>query len=121
MLKTRLPTILALSGIVLVGAGCANNQPTTADMMRDHAAAQGKEVALKQDLAEDWEKGNKLIDSGEKRVERAEKEIRQAEKDLREARKALQKGEREIEQGTKLRSRSERKFRNAFPESALAS
>ena len=103
MLKTRLPTILALSGIVLVGAGCANNQPTTADMMRDHAAAQGKEVALKQDLAEDWEKGNKLIDSGEKRVERAEKEIRQAEKDL------------------KLRSRSVRKFRNAFPESALAS
>ena len=120
MLNTRFPTILALSGVVLLGAGCANNQPTTADLMRDYAAVQGAEVALKKDLAKDWEKGNTLIAAGEKRVQRAEKDIRQAEKELRNARKALQKGKREIEQGKKLKAGSERKFRNEFPESSLA-
>lgn len=120
MLNIRIPTILALSSIVLLGAGCANTQPSTADLMRDYAQAQGAEVALKNSLAKDWEKGTRLIATGEKRVQRAEKDIRQAEKELRDARKTLQKGKREIEQGKKLKTGSERKFRDEFPESSLA-
>lgn len=120
MLKNQVATFLALTSIVLAGAGCANNQPTTADLMRDHAAVQGAEVAVKKGLAKDWEKGTKLIATGEERVQRAEKEIRQAEKKLRESRKTLQKGKREIEQGTTLKARSEQKFRNEFPDSSLA-
>ncbi len=119
MLKNRVSNILALSSIVLVGAGCANNQPTAADMMRDHAAVQGAEVAIKQNLAKDWEEGTRLIVTGEERVEEARKDIRQAEKELRDSRKELQKGQREIDRGTKLKASSERKFRSEFPESSL--
>mgnify|MGYP003659354261 CR=1 FL=1 len=103
-----------------MGAGCATQAPTPADLMRDYAAVQGAEVALKRDLAKDWEKGTELVVTGEKRVERAEKDIRQAEKDLRDSRKALQKGQREIERGQRLKTSSELKFRSAFPDSSLA-
>lgn len=119
MQRNRILTALALSSVVLVGAGCSN-QPTTADLMRDYAAEQSTEVALKKELAKDWEKGTKLVDTGEKRVKRAEKDIRQAEKQLRDARKALEKGKREIVRGQKLKARSERKFRARFPDSSLA-
>lgn len=120
MQKNRILTVVALSSIVLVGAGCSTNQPTTADLMRNHASEQSAEASLKKNLAKDWDKGTQLIDTGEKRVKRAEKDIRQAEKQLRDARKALEKGKREMAQGQKLKASSERKFRAQFPDSTLA-
>jgi exonuclease VII small subunit len=115
----RIRNIVALSSVLLLGAGCAASQPSTSDLMRDYAAEQGSQVAMQEALAKDWDKGSELINTGEQRVQQAEKDIRQAKKQLRDARRALKRGKRETARGQELKISSGNTFREHFPDNAL--
>lgn len=96
-------------------AGCAS-KPTTADLMRQHATEIQSQVDLKNQAAEDWEKGAKLAAAGEKRVKDGENRVKAAERDLKRGQDDIARGQQEISDGQKLMNESERIFRENFPE-----
>jgi len=106
---------LSISVLLLVLTGCAGNN-TTADLMRGNASAGQTQVDLKNQIAKDWETGQKMITTGEKRVEDGEKQVKSAERDLRSGQDDIIRGRREIVEGQKLVTESERIFRVDYPE-----
>tara|TARA_R110002111_G_scaffold246754_1_gene309470 strand:+ start:507 stop:827 length:321 start_codon:yes stop_codon:yes gene_type:complete len=96
-------------------SGCAS-QPNSADIMRGHAAVVQDQLDLRNQLADDYEQGTKLINSGQKRVEKGEKLVKQAEKNLNEGKSTIKKGYQEIREGNELMLESERRYRENFPE-----
>ena len=113
-------TSLALTGILAVAlSGCANKQPSTADLMRQHAAQDSSRAAMQKDLAKQWDRGSELIVSGNKQIRTAEKQVNQAEKQLREAQRDLKQAKRDVAKGERLKQRAEKKFSEEFPQSSL--
>jgi len=95
-------------------AGCARKSDA-GDLMRGHASDVQAQVDLKNQLAKDWDRGQKLIKSGNKNVKKGEKRAKSAEKDLKRAKDRIERGKREIAEGNKLVQDSERRFREEFP------
>lgn len=106
----------SISLFLLTLTGCASNNNTTADLMRNDASAGQTQVDLKNQIARDWEKGTKLITTGEKRVEDGEKQVESAERDLKSGQEEIARGRGEIAEGQKLVTESERIFRADYPE-----
>ena len=113
----------AVGVAMLALAGCRSTpNPSTADLMRTHAFESQAQADLKNQLAKNWERGSKLVQSGEKhikdgekRIKDSEKEIRSAERDLKKGRSQVDEGNREIDEGRKLMQESRRRFRENFP------
>lgn len=95
-------------------AGCAS-KPTTADLMRDYAENTQARADLKNELADQWTKGSKLIATGEKRIENGEDKVKSAERDLKDGKEAIERGREEIAEGQKLMAESQRQFEANFP------
>ncbi len=106
---------VGISLCLLILTGCAGKE-TTADLMRQDATAGQTQVDLKQQIARDWEKGQKLIATGEQRVEEGEKRVKSAERNLEKGQDEIKRGQREIAEGEKLIAESERTFREDYPE-----
>ncbi len=111
---------LAAGFSMYVLAGCAS-QPSTADLMRGHAEDLQTKVDLRNQLALEWEKGSKLIQTGEKRVKNGEKLVKSAEEDLKDGENQVETGNKEIAEGKKLMQESELRFRENFPSLPLES
>jgi len=105
-----------ISACLMVLAGCAASQPTTADLMKGHASEIQAQADLQNQLAKDWKKGTALTSTGEKRVNDGEKRVKSAESDLKKGQDDIEQGSREIAEGQKLIQESERQFRENFPE-----
>ncbi|MEO8419316.1 MAG: hypothetical protein ABI475_11395 [Methylophilaceae bacterium] len=101
-------------------AGCAST-PNTADIMRAHAADAQDQVDLKNQLAKDWSRGAKMVQSGEKRVKNGEKKVKSAENDLKDGQAQVEQGNQEIAEGRKLMQESEQHFHENFPKLELKS
>lgn len=91
-----------LAGLALVAC---SSQPTTADLMRQEAKSLEQQVALKNSLAKDLEKGKKLVADGESKV--------------KEGNKILEKGNAQVAEGTKLIEDAKRIYQEKFPESKI--
>jgi peptidoglycan hydrolase CwlO-like protein len=107
--------VSAISLCLISVAGCAS-KPTTADVMRGYTTELQTQIDLKNELAKNHERGQKLISSGEKRVNAGEKRVKEAERDLKRGRDDIERGNREIAEGQNLIQESERRFRENFPE-----
>lgn len=107
---------VGISLCLLALTGCVGSQETTADLMRDDASAGQTQVDVKNQIAKDWERGNKLIVTGEKRVEQGKRQVESAEDDLENGHDIIARGQQEIAEGEKLVRESERKFREDYPE-----
>jgi peptidoglycan hydrolase CwlO-like protein len=113
--KTSLVLCIGISLCILSASGCAR-KTTTADLMKGHAVELQSQVDLKNQLAKDWERGQKLITSGEKRIKAGEKRVKAAERDLKKGQDDIDRGKREIAEGQKLIEESEKRFQENFPE-----
>lgn len=110
----------ALAGILaLTATGCANKQPSTADLMRQQAAQGSSTASLQKQLAKQWDEGNDLVVSGTKRIQKAEKDVREAEKELREAQRDLKRAKRDVAKGERLRKQAEKRFAEEFGQASL--
>lgn len=105
--------------LVLTATGCANKQPSTADLMRQQAAQGSSTANLQKQLAKQWDQGNDLIASGNKRIQKAEKDVRAAEKELREAQRDLKNAKRDVAKGERLKKKAEKRFSEEFPQTSL--
>lgn len=115
MSKFSIFIVLAAGLVMFSLSGCMGGPeapPTTADLMRGHAADVQSEVDLKNQLAEDWERGAELVRTGRERVNENEQSIR-------EANEQIEQGKREIAEGNRLMEKSENAFRENFPGLAL--
>jgi hypothetical protein len=123
METSRLSICLAFVLAVGVMAGCAGQDraPTVADAMRGHATEAQDMADVRNELAENWEQGQKLTESGEKKVSDGEKKVAKAEGELREARAQVAEGRREIAEGMAMVRESERRFNEAYPGLELGS
>lgn len=111
---------IALASILLLTAtGCANKQPSTADLMRQQAAQGSSTANVQKQLAKQWDEGNDLIASGTKRIQKAEKDVRKAENELREAQRDLKRAKRDVAKGERLKEKAEKRFAQEFPRTSL--
>lgn len=110
MNKFSLSIVLAVTVAMVALSGCRGGaQPTTtADIMRGHAADVQAEVELKNQLANDWERGSSLAQTGRQRV-------REGEKMIRDGNALINQGKRDIAEGTQLMQDSELRFQQNFP------
>ena len=112
--------ILAAAAIAMsILAGCAEKAPTTSDFMRMHAADEKQMAQEQKDIAKEWDRGLKLKMSGEKRVSDAEALIKSRDKDVATVRLEIEQGNKDIIDGTAIEQRSEREFREKFPDLKL--
>lgn len=109
---------LGISLCLLALTGCAG-QETTADLMRDNASVGQDRVDLKNQLAKDWERGKKLIETGENRIEDGEEKVESAEDELESGYDDIERGRNEVAEGEKLVRESEQRFREDYPEADL--
>jgi exonuclease III len=114
---------LVVGIIAAMVSGCATS-PSNADRMREHRSdtevrAQ-VETELKDQLAQDWEKGKNLIASGNKNIAEGEKMIESSERDLRSGKNQVELGKRQFAEGTELVRDSESRFRDAFGDIELS-
>jgi hypothetical protein len=107
-------TLVAALGTL---SGCASqSKPTTAaDVMRGHASDAQEKADLRNELAENWERGQKMIESGNQSISNGERNVTKAENDLRKAQERVAEGRRQIAEGTALVQESEQRFRESFP------
>jgi tyrosyl-tRNA synthetase len=107
-------TIVIVTGTL---AGCAGQgkPATVGDVMRGHATEAQDTADVRNEIAANWEQGQKLTESGEKKVNDGEKKVAKAEDELRKAKQQVAEGQREIAEGTALVQASERRFNEAFP------
>jgi len=94
--------------LLLAGCGSSSRNPTPADLMRGHADDAQSLVQLKNQLADDWEKGAKMVAIGEKQIKEGEQLITKGQ-DL------VTRGTRELTEGRRLMEESERIFQENFP------
>lgn len=106
---------VSMSLLFLALTGCSGKE-TMADLMRDDASAEQTQVNLKNQIAKDWETGQKMIGTGEKRVEDGKKQVKSAERNLKNGQDQIARGQREISEGQKLVTESEQTFRRDYPE-----
>lgn len=114
----RLATVLCT---LFLAAGCASKsvEPTLADAMRGHSEEAQRDSEAKKALAQDWERGAELLEEGRKSVARGEQRIRDAEKAIERGTAEIERGNQQIAAGTELKTRSERRFRERFPDLPL--
>ncbi len=119
-------SVLSLS---LLSLQACVNQPNNADIMRGHAAVLQDQLDLRNQLADDHEKGAKLVATGEKRLKKGEQIIQKSERDLKKGEQLIDKSQRdlktgqdyikkanqEIREGNALILESERRYRENFP------
>lgn len=124
MNRSKVFIYLVIGAIAAMVSGCATAPGTTeADRMRDHRSdteirAQS-ESELRDRLAQEWERGQNLIESGSKQIADGEDLIESAETDFRRGQNLVERGQRELDEGTELVRTSERRFRNEFGETDL--
>ncbi|MBN1548223.1 MAG: hypothetical protein JW902_16350 [Syntrophaceae bacterium] len=111
--------LIIISNIIFIVAiitliAC-ESKPSPADIMRQHASEVKEMADLANQLAKDWERGLKLVQTGEERVKSAEKKIKSAENDLMKGKEELDLGNKEISEGNRIMQESERRFRENFP------
>lgn len=117
---------LVIGAITATVSGCATApRNTEADRMRDHRSqtelrAQS-ESELRDRLAQEWERGQNLIETGNRNIEDGESLIESAEEDFRRGQNLVERGQRELNEGTELVRTSEQRFRNEFGEADLRS
>lgn len=116
MKNSVLTSSVGISFCLLFLTGCAGNQETTADLMRDDATLGQNQVDRKNQIAKDWERGKELIVTGENRLEEGEEQVESAQDELESGQETIERGEEEIAEGKKLVRDSERKFREDYPE-----
>lgn len=100
--------VFAIAMVALSGCARGEKPATTADIMRGHAADVQTEVDLKEELANQWERGSELSQTGRER-------IRDGKEMIQEGQSQINQGKRDITQGTQLMQDSERRFRQNFP------
>lgn len=99
------------SGLLLTGCGSRETTtPTLADEMRGAAAEVQVEADRREQLADDWERGQNLIGSGQSKIERGESRISSAQRDLERGRREVEEGQAEISEGRRLVAASERRY-----------
>lgn len=110
----------AIAAIFML-TGCASQpaEPTLADTMREHSAEQQRQSDAKKQLARDWERGAELAESGRELVARGESRIEDAEKAMARGADEIERGTEQIAEGEELKARSERRFRELFPDLTL--
>ena len=108
---------LAIGVAVSALAGCASapSSPTMADMMRQDANQAQAQVDLKNQIAKEWEKGNKLVQSGEKKLKSGDEKVKSGQKQLDEGKSLIDEGNKELDEGKKAMLESEMKFKTSFP------
>lgn len=111
-------SVVSMSLLFLALTGCSGKE-TMADLMRDDASTEQTQVNLKNQIAKDWETGQKMMATGEKRVEDATKQMKSAERNLKNGQDKIARGQREISEGQKLVTDSEQIFRANYPEANL--
>ena len=115
MARPVVPVVFALVVAAVALAGCAAKTATTADAMRGYSADAQELVDLKNRLAGDWDRGQKLILSGEKNIEAGQRRIEAAERELQRGREQVEHGNREVAEGGVIVREAEHRFREAFP------
>ena len=111
------PTVAMLMFML---AGCAGTPAmSTGERMRAHAVDEQTQVNLKNKLAKDWDRGNKLVEAGEDRIESGEKRIKSGEKDIKKGRAQIERGNEEIAEGHALVREADQRFQERFPEAEL--
>lgn len=107
---------LAIAVAFVTLAGCATQQPpTTADRMRGHATDERARADIQSEIAADWDKGQKLVNSGNRKIMDGEKMVERAQEDLRKGTALIEEGKGEVSEGGILLRDSERRFRSAYP------
>lgn len=109
----------AVSAAVLLLSGCASREttPTLAQEIRGEAATIQAEAQRRAQIADNLERGERLITTGERNVERKQREVarlerrlRDTERDLERARRELQAGQESVAEGRRLVAESERNY-----------
>jgi septal ring factor EnvC (AmiA/AmiB activator) len=88
-------------------AGCASD-PTAADFMR-------KDAADANQLAKDWDKGAKQVESGKDDIKEGEERVESAESELTKGQDQIERGNRDISEGNKKMQDSEKTFDEGSP------
>jgi hypothetical protein len=124
--QSRRSLVIGFALTALAGCASTPDKPTVADFMRKDASQAQAQVDLKNQIAQEWEKGNKLVMSGEKKVKSGEEKVKSGEdkaksgqKQIDEGRSLLEGGNKEIDEGRKMMQESELKFRTSFPEAPI--
>jgi hypothetical protein len=112
--------ILGLAAIIMVAfAGCVDKAPTTGDFMRMHAADEKQMGQEQKALAKEWDRGLKMKKSGEKKVKDGEALIKSGDHDMTKGKQDIEQGNKDIIEGTNIELKSEREFKEKFPELKL--
>lgn len=84
----------SIAFVLLLAAGCAGKQPTFADNMRSGA--------------NEWDKGNDLVESGKEQMKKGEEQQREAKEQMATGKKNVEEGEEKIKDGKFLIETTER-------------
>ena len=99
---------LLLSGVaILLVVGCSQKE-SVGNMMMKSANVAEKDLTLKKQLAEQWEKGSELLADGKEQVEDGKDYVEKGE-DL------IEEGEDNMAKGKRLISESKNTFEQKFP------
>ena len=112
-LKTTNPILLI--SLAMLSLSACYSTPTTSDLMRDHVKDLQDQVGESKRLADDWDRGQDLLEAGMKNVDEGERLVRESEANLQKGRDLIARGNGEIDEGRKLQRDSELRFRAAFP------
>lgn len=124
----RLQNASAIFGVLtcLTLAGCASKATSPADFMRADSVGDQARVELRERLAKQWEKGDKLIAKGEKSIEKgndritsAQKDMKAAERDIEKGKSEVQHGEEQVAKGKRMKDEARSRFQAEFPDVAL--
>ena len=102
--------ILVVTSLHLAGCASRETTPTLADEMRGAAAEVQSEADRRAQLADDWERGQSLINSGQRKIDRGERRVEAAESELERGRREIEEGEEERREGRRLVAESEQQF-----------
>lgn len=106
---------LAMTIALVALAGCATQPPTAADRMRGHADDERARADIQSEIAEDWDNGQKLVNSGNRKILDGEKMVQKAQENLRKGTALIEEGNSEVAEGGLLLRDAERRFRSAYP------
>jgi predicted nucleic acid-binding Zn-ribbon protein len=112
----RLSMVMIAGTTIFALSGCAKSSLDTADIMRAQAKEVQTQADRKNSLADEWERGAKLVKAGENRIREGKKQIKIAEKELKEGKQQVERGKKEVAEGHELMNSSELKFQTDSPE-----
>jgi hypothetical protein len=119
VIKMLKPILMAFALTAMVGCATQEKAPTRADMMRGHADQVQSQADLQNEIARDWERGQKLLQDGEKRIRDGEERVAAAEDNLARGRDQIERGTREANEGQRMIRDAERRFQTYFPDLEL--